>query len=312
LVDGGSDSPLANFGRRITPYDITTLHPLALLIGVSSLKDEAKNEMFSIIVSYIVRRAICGLTPKNYNNIFISILRNLSKSEVSPDALRKLLSSFEGEASRWPKDEEFRNVCQTASIYPGKLEAPKMRAILAELELELRQIARTEDSFSIDLSRLDVDHILPRSWYKHWPLPNGSEVEQSETRNISLKQLMGMPLDEREQAIISRGNIIPTLGNLTLLNLSVNREAQHKSFTVKKELLLANTNLRLNVPLLGMEIWNEETIKKRGELLADIALRVWPGIKAESGKGGFLTRSPHITPHADPHGAIHHDEADIS
>ena len=283
LVDGIGDSPMANFGRRIAPYDITTLHPLALLIGVSPLTDEAKNEMFSILVSYIVRRLICGLTPKNYNNIFISVLRNLSKSEVSPNALRKLLSSLKGEASRWPKDEEFRNVCQTASIYPGKLEAPKMRAILAELELELRQTAKTEDSFSSDLSHLDVDHILPRSWYKHWPLPDGSEVTQSELPNIRLKQLMEIPLDERELAIISRENSIPTLGNLTLLNLSVNREAQHKSFPVKKKLLPANTSLRLNVPLLGMETWNEETIKKRGELLADIALRVWPGVKAEQG-----------------------------
>jgi len=283
LVDGSGDSPAANFGRKITPYDITTLHPLALLIGVSSLTDEAKNEMFSILVSYIVRRAIGGLTPKNYNNIFISILRNLSKSEVSPDALRKLLSSLKGEASRWPKDEEFRNVCQTASIYPGKLEAPKMRAILAELELELRQTVRTEDSFSIDLSHLDIDHILPRSWYKHWSLPNGGEVKRSEVESIRLKQLIETPLDEREQAIISREDSIPTLGNLTLLNLSVNREAQHKSFPVKKELLLQNTNLRLNVPLLGMETWNEETIKKRGQILADVALRVWPGVKAEQG-----------------------------
>jgi hypothetical protein len=40
-----------------------------------------------------------------------------------------------------------------------------------------------------------------------------------------------------------------TLGNLTLLNLSVNREAQNKAFNVKRELLIANTNLRLNVPL---------------------------------------------------------------
>ena len=120
---------------------------------------------------------------------------------------------------------------------------------------------------------------------------------------------MKIPLDEREQTIISRGDSIPTLGNLTLLNLSVNREAQHKSFIVKKELLLANTNLRLNVPLLGMETWDEETIKKRGELLADIALRVWPGIKAESGKGGLLTRFPHTTPLAGPHGADHHDGA---
>jgi len=281
LVDGSGDSPIANFGRKIAPYDITTLHPLALLIEVSSLTDEDKKEMFSILVSYIVRRAICGLTSKNYNNVFLSTLRNLSKSEVSPVSLCKLLSLLKGEASRWPKDEEFRSVCHNASIYPGTLEAPKMRAILSELELELRQTAKTEDSFSSNLNHLDIDHILPRSWYQHWPLTDDSEVNLSEIVNIRHKRLWEMPLNERELNIIAREKAILTLGNLTLLNLSVNRAAQNKSFSVKKNLLLSNTNLRLNVPLVGMETWNEKTIKKRGELLADAALRIWPGVKAE-------------------------------
>jgi len=78
-----------------------------------------------------------------------------------------------------------------------------------------------------------------------------------------------------------REESIQTLGNLTLLNLSVNREAQNKSFQVKRDLLLANTNLRLNIPLLGLNDWNEETIKRRGELLADVAIKVWPGLAAE-------------------------------
>jgi len=274
LVDGKGDSPMAIFGRRIKPYDITTLHPLALLIGASSLSDEVKNEMLRIVVSYIVRRAICGLTSKNYNNIFISILRNLSKTEMSPSLLRNLLSSLKGEASRWPIDEEFKNVCQKALIYPGNLDAPKMRAVLAELEIELRQGVRTDDQFSIDFSNLDIDHILPRSWYEYWLLPDGNEVEQSEVSKIWLKQYLETPLNEREQAIILREKSIPTLGNLTLLNLSVNREAQHKSFPVKKKLLLANTNLRLNVPLLGLDTWNENTIIERGELLANTALQI--------------------------------------
>lgn len=281
LVDGSGDSPIANFGRRIAAYDITTLHPLALLIGKSSLMDEEKDEMFNMLLSYIVRRAICGLTPKNYNNIFISILRNLSKSELMPNALRNLLSSLQGDASRWPRDEEFSNTCQTSSIYPGKLEAPKMRAILAEIELALRQAARTEDSFISNLNNLDVDHILPRSWYEYWPMPGGVEVNKNEIATIQLNQYMQEPLTEREKAILLREKSIPTLGNLTLLNLSVNREAQHKSFVVKKELLLANTNLRLNISLLGLDNWSEETIKKRGELLANVALQVWPGVKAE-------------------------------
>lgn len=281
LLSGEGESPIARFGLRISPYDITTLHPLALLISVSPISDESKDEMFNILVSYVVRRTICGLTAKNYNNVFITALRNLSKSGVSPEVLKTLLSSLKGEASRWPKDEEFKNTCIADSIYPGRIETPKMRAILAELELGLRQTARTESPFNSNLSSLDIDHILPKSWYKYWPLPDGTLVNQNDLYNIRLRHAMGIQLEDKETAILTRENSIPTLGNLTLLNLSVNREAQHKFFQIKKNLLLANTHLRLNIPLLGIEQWDEDAILKRGELLADIALKVWPGVKAK-------------------------------
>ena len=156
-----------------------------------------------------------------------------------------------------------------------------MRAILAELELDLRQTSRTEDAFAQNLSHLDIDHILPQSWYKHWPLFDESKADWNAVYSVKAKQLAGSPLSEQEQAIVAREESVPTLGNLTLLNLSVNREAQHKSFNVKRDLLLANTNLRLNIPLLGCDNWNEQKIRQRGELLADVALRVWPGLDTE-------------------------------
>jgi hypothetical protein len=85
-------------------------------------------------------------------------------------------------------------------------------------------------------------------------------------------------LNEREQLIATRQSGLKTLGNLTLLNLSVNREAQHKGFSVKKALLIANTNLRLNVELLKYDNWSETQIKIRANQLAAEALRVFPGI----------------------------------
>jgi hypothetical protein len=47
--------------------------------------------------------------------------------------------------------------------------------------------------------------------------------------------------------------------------------------------LLKNTNLRLNIPLLGMDEWNEADIRKRGRSLAEIAIKIWPGINSEQG-----------------------------
>ena len=68
-----------------------------------------------------------------------------------------------------------------------------------------------------------------------------------------------------------------TLGDLSLLNLSVNREAQRFDFTKKRELLIANTNLCLNISLISLTAWNETSIGKRGLQLADAALKIWQG-----------------------------------
>ena len=281
LIDGVGTNPVAKFGRRIEPYEVTTVHPLALMIAASEISDIEKERMFDLLLSFIVRRAICGLTQKNYNNVFLSILRNLSKEGINEPNLLKILLSLTGEGSRWPRDEEFIKGCTSTDLYPGILDARKMRAILAELEYQLREDARTEDFLNTDLGHLDIDHILPKSWYAYWPLPNGDMAESSELPSINMKKILETELNEHELQILDRENVVKTLGNLTLLNLSVNREAQNKGFSAKKQLLIQNTNLRLNVALLGLDDWNEDSIRNRGKMLANAALQVWPGEKAE-------------------------------
>ncbi len=277
LVAGVGEMPIARFGRRIAPYDITTLHPLALMISTSSASDAEKSEMFGDLVSFLVRRSVCGLTSKNYNNVFITTLRQLHGAGINASALRGLLTSATGEASRWPADAEFRSACLAAPLYVGRVETPKIRAILTELEAFLRTSVKTEEPDLPDLSDLDVDHLMPRSWFTHWPLADGTTVSGAESAAVELLARSGTPLSERQKQINDRQAVIATLGNLSLLNLSVNREAQHFAFTKKRDLLIANTNLRLNIPLISLPVWDESAIGKRGELLANAALKIWPG-----------------------------------
>jgi hypothetical protein len=277
LVSGTGTSPISRFGRRIAVFDITTLHPLALMISASPIADDAKSEMFSDLVAYLMRRSVCGLTPKNYNNVFMSALKQLHSAGVTPSALRGILSGLTGDASRWPVDAEFRSACLTAPLYFGRLETPKVRALLTELEAYLRTTIRSEEPVLPDLSQLDVDHILPRSWFAYWALADGTNATSHEADEVEVLNRAGVQLDPRQQMISDRQARIATLGNLTLLNLSVNREAQNFAFIKKRDLLIANTNLRLNIPQISLPVWDEKAIGKRGELLADAAVKVWAG-----------------------------------
>lgn len=277
LIQGEGDLPVARFGRRLQPFDTTTTHALALRISTADVPNSEKTEMFNDIVSYIVRRAVCGLTPKNYNNWFMSVLRQWIKGEPTRAALKELLaSSPNSPAARWPEDDEFVHAFQTAPTYYGNLDASRCRMLLTELEGSLRLTKRTEEPTIPDLSNLDIDHILPRSWYEHWTLPDGSKANLAESQAAEQQELVGAALSDHYQAIRRRTKAIPTLGNLTLLNLSVNREAQNKDFATKKQLLIANSVLNLNGDLMTCEIWGEEAIFARAKRLAEAAMQLYP------------------------------------
>ena len=276
LTDGDVTAPIGQFGCRIAPFEVTTVHPLALLIARSGLSAESQSTMFGYLASFIVRRAICGLTTKNYNNIFLGLLRHLSSTECTPANLQEGLTALEGETTRWPSNDEFRNACLHGALYPGSLDAKAMRAVLTEIEFYLREETRSEDGFGSNYDNLDIDHIMPQSWFKHWPLDDFGHIEESEIWPAELNQISGRDLSEREQAILDRRDCIPRLGNLTLLNLSVNREAQAKAFDEKRRLLIANTNLRLNVPIVVEESWDESAITDRSAKFAAVAISIWP------------------------------------
>lgn len=275
LIGGLGVTPVACLGRRIAAYDVTTLYPLALLISVADISETEKTTMYNDLISYVVRRAVCGLTPKNYNNVFMNVLRHLAKMGISSIELRNILKSLNGEASRWPEDSEFLNACITAPLYPGRLDAQKMRSMLTELEGELRRSVKTEEPVAPNLSSLDIDHLMPQNWYSHWPLKSGHIATDSDAIAVNLVVLAGAELTPEQQLVRKRQQAIATLGNLTLLNLSVNRSLQHSAFLKKRDGLIAHTCLRLNVPLIAKDKWDEDEITIRGELLGNAALKVW-------------------------------------
>lgn len=64
-----------------------------------------------------------------------------------------------------------------------------------------------------------------------------------------------------------------TIGNLTLT--AYNAELSNDTFPIKRELLL-KSHLELNRYFNDTDKWDREEIEKRSELLADLALEVWP------------------------------------
>jgi hypothetical protein len=88
---------------------------------------------------------------------------------------------------------------------------------------------------------------------------------------------LGETASERTESIGRRENAKATIGNLTLLHYGVNRSLQNREFAVKREKLFQESNLHLNRQLMLREDWNEAGIAERGQLLFDVAVKLWPG-----------------------------------
>ena len=158
LIERDSDTALAEFSRRLSRWDVTTVYPLVLRLWESNelcMKD--KTVFLETLLSFIVRRAVCGLTTKNYNKYFLTIVEHLDKNDWSLDRLNKFLLKQTAESSRFPKDEEFAQGLFHNRMY-NQLRAARTNAFLVEIESYQR--GKLQESIILP-GRLSVEHVMP-------------------------------------------------------------------------------------------------------------------------------------------------------
>ena len=125
-----------------------------------------------------------------------------------------------------------------------------MKFLLECLEREMRT-AKSE-TFT---GKLNIEHLLPQDWLKHWPLP----------------------WDASDDAAVSaRNHALQTVGNLTLLTTSLNPSVSNGSWAKKCKEILKYSALSLNRDLINHSEWDESAILKRSKALFQHARKAWP------------------------------------
>jgi hypothetical protein len=275
FITGTGQQPIAEIGRKLMVWDASPAHPIILRVALEVHDENEQRGIYRDLISYVVRRAICGLTAKNYNKVFLQLTKRIVGGPLTRDGVASAVATLEGNASRWPEDEEFRHAWLTAPVHARLAEIGRIRAVLVELENGLRS-SRSEEPFAVMSDNLDVDHILPNKWYDHWPLNNENITEDEATRGALAIFAEGEP-PPRIKSILRREQLKATWGNLTLAHYGVNRSLQNGPFDEKRDALFAVSNLQLNRTLMLASHWNEEEIEKRGQVLFEVARGIWPG-----------------------------------
>ncbi|WP_430419349.1 DUF262 domain-containing protein [Phenylobacterium sp.] len=268
LPDKAAEEPDANLlalGRKLATWEVGTAYPLVFCVAGADIAAEEKAAIYRLIYSYIVRRAICGLTAKNLNKNFQRIVSHLLTHGVSSASFAASLVEQTGPTVRFPDDAEVKLAVKTVPIYRNILRSERLQDMLWEME----QARRTK--FSVATPRPDsmsIEHVLPQGWTSNWPLPDGRDAPADKLTGADQAML---------DAISARERLVHTLGNLTLVTVPANSVASNSAFDIKRT-WLQKSLLALNLEILQRPSWDETEIEARAANLGDLAVQIWPGI----------------------------------
>jgi uncharacterized protein with ParB-like and HNH nuclease domain len=264
IIEPGEGDCVESIARVLDIFDVRTAYPLILYLLDKNLSDEEFAKISSTIESYLVRRAVCGLTTQNYNRIFLGAIKHLSQSKVICEELNKYFSGLRGESTEWPRDDAFGEAWKTRHAYQT-LSNPKLVHVLRRLN-ETYSTSKTE---GIRITTpLTVEHLLPQNWIQFWKLPN------DQTGLSGMDLLLASADDATAAATRYRNMLLQTIGNLTIVTQPLNSAASNADWAIKKNELKSSL-LLINSELQGVNTWDEAAIKARSAALLARALNVW-------------------------------------
>lgn len=243
------------FFHLLENLEITTIFPLVLYLYKNIADQEDLFKAFSLLESFLALRQICKFTTKNYNNLFIQIIRALEKPidkddptsiDISSAHLREILASFTEYGNRFPSELEIKESFK-GSVISNK-QAGELLFIIALKDLD----SEYSDSKTLSSKSFSVEHIMPKKWEENWEEPDFDELAKF----------------KRKQKLL-------TLGNLTLITKNLNSKLRNQAWEDKKKTLKEYSSLKMTTAFLDKEQWNESTIEERANLLATKAIDIW-------------------------------------
>ncbi|AHN38956.1 DUF262 domain-containing protein [Helicobacter pylori] len=190
-------------------------------------------EILQILISYFVRRSVCGEPTGVLNKVLYSLYKQLAaRGKCSADALKRYLGKSIGQMI-FPNDDKIKAAFAVRNAYSTN-QACKL--ILLEIEkLSNAEPPREEN--------LEVEHFYPKTPTQEW------------------RDMVG-------DYFTFEQDYLNNFGNLTLSGQ--NQKLGNKSYEAKIELMEQHSSLHLNDYFLNnTHSWGIEEVKARSEYLAD-------------------------------------------
>ncbi|GAA8647787.1 hypothetical protein HpBT331_09730 [Helicobacter pylori] len=188
-------------------------------------------EILQILISYFVRRSVCGDSTAVLNRVLYILYRQLEEN-VSADALKRYLGNSVGQMA-FPNDDKIKVAFAVRNAYSAN-QACKF------ILLEIEKLSNAEPPKE---ENLEVEHFYPKTPTQEW------------------RDMVG-------DYFTFEQDYLNNFGNLTLSGQ--NQRLGNKPYEAKIELMEQHSSLHLNDYFLNnTHSWGIEEVKARSEYLAD-------------------------------------------
>ncbi|WP_120905088.1 DUF262 domain-containing protein [Helicobacter pylori] len=238
FLERGDSQQLANLRLRIkdlVKIQFGVAKPFILRCArdfeEGKLDYENFHEILQILISYYVRRSVCGEPTAALNKVLYSLYKQLGEN-VLADALKRYLGKSVGQAA-FPNDDKIKVAFLVRNAYAAK-------NVCKFILLEIEKLSNAEPPRE---ENLEVEHFYPKTPTQEWRDRVGDyfTFEQDYLNNF---------------------------GNLTLSGQ--NQKLSNKSYEAKIALMEEYSSLHLNDYFINnTHSWGIEEVKARSEYLAD-------------------------------------------
>lgn len=232
--------------------DVSTFHPyiLSLFFKFDTNEIKLKEELFKL-EKFVIRRMIAKKETKSYNKICKEFIVNNATIDSKLDEV------------------------SNDDVIAGLEFILNRNAALLLFWIELRR--RNMDSMQ-SLKELkynySLEHIMPQKWPEHWSFVPVIDIQNNEILDIELAK------KERYTRIYSIGNmtLLNSSLNTSLRNYSIDRkmegEGRRKGIRQYSDLDITKTDIVAYYDKIN-KVWNERSINERTKSLGGEILSIW-------------------------------------
>lgn len=261
-AQAGPIDRLGLFAYRTGVLESEVVKPLILAVldpEKPPLPTDQLNKVLNTVESWMVRRMLARATTKSYNKVFTELvdrIRTWDRATLG-DAVEKFFADQRSDSRYWPDDQDLEREVSELLAY-RRLGRGRLRMVLEAIEDYKRgwkgsAVGLGEER--VARGKFAIEHIMPRKWLSHWPLPEGVDAEV-------------------------RDRQIHTIGNLTLLTGRLNSKVSNGPWAGaegKRSALVAHDVLMLNRELReAAGDWTDASIEGRTRALCQVIASIWP------------------------------------